>query len=162
MTVSLIIKLIFASMIGMSVKLKQKNDSLKDIAVKGNFIFPSIKQFLWENRSSIIWTAVAMAFWQVVMGPTAQSSINNSPDVPEPFIWGWLIVSRQVIITAVWVLLYITIAYMGQDFIFSALSRTSKEVRAGIDWKTNIADKASGTLGAPTPVKLPPDPTVAP
>ncbi len=154
----LILKFIFASIIGMAAKLKQKNDSLKDLAVKGNFQFPTTWGFIVENKKAVIWTAVAMALWQIVMGHTVQSVIANSPNAPEPFLWGWIVVARRDLITGGALLLYTTIAYMGQDFLFGALSRTSKEVRAGLDWKTTIADKASGTLDAPTPIKLPPAP----
>lgn len=152
----LIIKLIAASLIGMAVKLKQKNDSLKDLAIKGNFQFPdTVWKFIIGERKMVGWSLLGMAFWQVVMGSIVHSTIHNSNNVAEPFLYGWVMIARKDVVTAVWLLLYTTIAYMGQDFLFSALSRTSKEVRAGIDYKTTIADKSTGTLDNPTPIVLP-------
>jgi len=42
---------------------------------------------------------------------------------------------------------------MGQDFLLRFLSRTSKELKAAIDFKTTKSDTADGTLDKPTPVK---------
>lgn len=152
----LIIRLVIASLVGMAVKLKQKNDSLRDLAAKGNFQFPdTVWKFLLGEKKMIGWSLLAMAFFQVVMGSLVHSLIHNSNNEPEPFLYGWVMVARRDVIEAVILLFYTTLAYMGQDFVFSALSRTSKEVRAGIDWKTTIADKASGTMDAPTPIVLP-------
>lgn len=146
----------------MMVKLKQKNDSLKDLATRSNLQYPTIGRFLLDNRSSIIWTALGMAAVQVTCGAAVHSIINNSSNVPEPFLFGWIIISRQDVVTAVMLILYLTLAYMGQDFLFSALSRTSKEVRGAIDYKTTISDKTTGTTDAPTPMVMPKDLTQNP
>lgn len=149
----MILTFVLASLIGMAIKLKQKNTSLKDIAEKGNFEFPDIKAFVWENRSSIIWTLLGVAVFQVIFGKASINIINNASNVPEPFFGGWLIISRRDLTTAFISTLYLTIAYMGQDFVFAALSRTSKNLRSAIDYKTTIADtdKETGKVQPPTP-----------
>lgn len=149
----MILTFVIASIIGMAIKLKQKNDSLKDIAVKGNFEFPDLKKFLWENKSSIIWTLIGVAVFQVVFGRVSINIIKNASNVPESFLWNWVNISRRDITTAFITLLYLTVSYMGQDFVFAALSRTSKEVRKAIDYKTTISDTQTGTLDKPTPIK---------
>lgn len=149
----MILTFTLASIIGMAIKLKQKNDSLKDIAEKGNFEFPNIPLFLWENRSSIIWTLIGVGVFQIVFGKVSINIINNASNVPESFFWGWVIISRRDITVAFISALYLTVAYMGQDFVFAALSRTSKDLRKALDYKTTIADEASGTTDKPTPTK---------
>lgn len=149
----MILTFVLASLIGMAIKLKQKNGSLKDIAEKGNFEYPNVKEFLWTNRSSIIWTLIGVAVFQVVFGRASINIINNASNIPEPFLWGWIIIARRDITMAFVTMLYLTVAFMGQDFVFSALSRTSKEVRNALDYKTTIADVATGNTEKPTPLK---------
>ena len=142
-----------ASVLGMAIKLKQKNDSLIDLAQKGNFTKWTAWEFLWDNRKSIFWASVGVALFQLVFGNISKNIINNASDVAEPFLWGWANVSRKEVTIGFITALYTTVSYMGQDFVFASLSKTSQWVRKGIDWKTTEGDKATGNLDTPTPIK---------
>ncbi len=48
---------------------------------------------------------------------------------------------------------FLPIGYMGTDIILKLLGVVSKRLNSAIDYKTDISDKATGTLGTPTPVK---------
>lgn len=150
---NLILIFILASVVGMAAKLKQKHDSLKDLAVKGNFSFPSIPNFLLENKSAIIWNIIAVGAFQVTVGKALMSIISNSSDVPEMFFGGWVPIARRDVITSVIILVYMTVAFMGQDYLFGWLNRTSKDMRKAIDYKTTIADEATNNTNTPTPIK---------
>ena len=150
---NLLFVFLFASLIGMAAKLKQKNDSLKDLAVKNNVSFLTISQFLIDNKKAIIWNVVAVIAFELFAGHALRSIIANSSDVPEPFFGGWVPIARRDVVTGVVVIIYMTISYMGQDYLFAGLSRTSKDVRSAIEYKARLSDTSTGTLDKPTPLK---------
>ena len=145
-------KLISGSVLGMAFQLFFKNLSQAELAQKANLEY-SFLDFLKKDRVSIIGTFLTVSFMFLLLGSAINSTVANTPDTPTPMLWGWLIISRKVIVTGAIVLFFTTVAYMGQDLALRVLGRTSKEIRAAIDYKTTQADTANGTLDKPTPVK---------
>jgi hypothetical protein len=145
-------KLISASLIGMAFQLYFKNLSQAELAQKANLEY-SFLDFLKKDKKSIIGTFLTMSFAFLLLGSAINSTVANTPDTPEPLLWGWLIISRKVVVTGGIVLFFTTLAYMGQDAALRVLGRTSKELRGAIDYKTTQADTANGTTEKPTPVK---------
>lgn len=50
---------------------------------------------------------------------------------------------------------FLPLGYMGTDIILKLFGVVNKKLNAAIDYKTDIADKETGTLGTPTPADAP-------
>jgi hypothetical protein len=145
-------KLIFASLVGMGVQLLVKNKSFSDTARKANVEY-SFKNFILNDIWSIIWTFLGISAIFLICGDMINNITKHTPDEVQSYLYGILYLSIKDIAIAIITALFLTAGYMGQDFLLRLLSRTSKEMKAAIDYKTTIADTSTGTLDKPTPIK---------
>lgn len=148
----LYLKLIAASILGMSVQLMVKNKSFSDYAKKANLEY-SFKGFILKDLPSIVWTFLGVSVFFLVFSDIIKNITTHTPNEVQSYFYGFVFLSLRDIAVATITAIFLTIGYMGQDFLLRFLSRTSKELKAAIDYKTTIADTSSGTLDKPTPVK---------
>jgi hypothetical protein len=145
------LKLIAASALGMGVQLLVKNKSFSATAAKAN-VQHSLKSFLMRDFGSIAWTFMGISAIFLITSGMISNIIKHTPDDPQPYLWNFIFMSLQDIAIVFITILFLTIGYMGQDFLLRFLSKTSDRLRAEIDRKTNIADEAEGHLNRPTKV----------
>lgn len=148
----LYLKLISASLLGMGVQLLVKNESFKDTAKKANLEY-SFLSFIKNDIGSIVWTFLGVSVIFILCSDMINNITKHTPNEVQSYLWGIMFLSIRDIAIAFITALFLTAGYMGQDFLLRVLSRTSKELKAAIDYKTTIADTTSGTLDKPTPVK---------
>jgi hypothetical protein len=145
-------KLIAASIIGMGVQLMVKNKSFSDTAKKANLEY-SFKAFITNDIWSIIWTFLGVSSVFLIFSDIIKNITSHTPNDVQSYFYGFIFMSLRDIAIAIVTAIFLTLGYMGQDFLLRFLSRTSKEMKDAIDYKTTQADKANGTLDKPTPTK---------
>jgi len=145
-------KLIFGSLIGMAIQLFLKNKSFLETAQKANVQY-SLNDFWRNDKWTLGLTFASISVAILISSDAISNTIDHTPIEVSPYLWGFLWLSAKDIIIAIVTTMFITIGYMGQDFLLRFLSRTSKELKAAIDFKTTKSDTADGTLDKPTPVK---------
>jgi len=145
-------KLIFGSLIGMAIQLFVKNKSFLETAQKANVIY-SLSYFWKKDKWTIGLTFISNSVVILIASDAISNTLAHAPTEVSPYLWGYLWLSSKDITIAIITTMFITISYMGQDFLLRFLSRTSKELKAAIDFKTTKSDTADGTLDKPTPVE---------
>ena len=145
-------KLIFGSLIGMAIQLFLKNKSFLETAQKANVQY-SLNDFWRNDKWTIVLTFISISAGILITSGATSNTITHAPTEVSKYLWGFLWLSSKDITIAMITTMFITIGYMGQDFLLRFLSRTSKELKAAIDFKTTKSDTADGTLDKPTPVK---------
>lgn len=119
-----------AGAIGMVLQMLMKAKSIQDKARKGNIQFKFMEYFTADWLSHLISTLAIILFLILV-----RRRLDQIPS------------SMYEIVLAFGA----TVGYMGADIVSRFFSATNKKVNDALDFKTDIADKASGTLGTPTP-----------
>lgn len=134
----------------------------------------TIQIYLWCTISAMLGSLIQIAF--KARSLKTKAKVSNIEFSFAQFIKDdWLsIVSNQIVIFVALValdeivgvdskamnyikLIFCFIGYAGNDVALRLFSFADKRLNSAIDFKTNKADEADGTLGAPTPAVLPSD-----
>lgn len=117
-------------LIGMILQMLMKAKSLQDKARKGNIQFKFFEYFTQDWITHLISTTAVILFVVLVR--------RRLHDVPQHLYEFVLALAA-------------TVGYSGSDIVSRFFSTTNKKINDALDHKTDIADRASGTLGTPTP-----------
>ena len=116
--------------IGIILQMLMKAKSIQDKAKLSNVQFKFYEYFTQDWISHVISITAVMLFMVLVRRRLA--------DIPQNLY--------ELVLGAA-----ATVGYSGADMVSRFFSATNKRVNAAIDYKTTIADNASGTAGTPTP-----------
>jgi hypothetical protein len=148
----LYLRLAFTSLIGMAHQILEKSSSMEDTAKKANLIYEGTWVFIKRDWKAIVANLLTIVVTFLFFGGVIEAV--------DKFVSGktYHIVGIDIPLAIVWYIFvevaFYSTGYFGQDWILRRLVKSvqNRLIKEAIDHKTNIADKASGTLNAPTPV----------
>lgn len=129
MTPSNYIECFFVALLGMAISTLLILNSLSRKAKKANLQF-SISSYFHDE----VFVMAANFLWII----TAMLCIN--------WLTAWKPEWKNFVVPS-----FFFIGYLGSDVASRLASVANAKLNRAIDYKTNIADEATGTLGAPTP-----------
>ncbi len=130
MTIQLYIECFLVALIGMLLQAVLKMKSIQAKAKAGNFEFSPSQYFKddWLSLTASVLTIVLFLFFVPAILKMRPQAIDNA------------------------VIFFAFVGYTGSSIVSRIFSVVDKRLNAAIDYKTNIADKETGTLDAPTPM----------
>lgn len=129
MSISLYISSGLIGLLGLIFAVLMQLKSQRDKAKVANLQF-SMNGFIADE-----WINIALSVVTIIIGLVLIPSVVGWKPAYIPFV-------RPA---------FLPIGYMGTDIILKLFGVVNKRLNAAIDYKTNISDAATGTLGTPTP-----------
>jgi len=130
LTNPLLLEVVFASVIGALLHVFIKARDLKLTTTKHNIEFKFREYFVGDWLSHIISVLVIMLYVLFINRRLDHITVN---------------LYEALLATSA------TVGYSGDHLASKFFSATTKKIESAIDYKTSLADKASGTTDAPTP-----------
>lgn len=122
------IKLFVGTLFGTGFQLFKRNWSNQKTADKG--LLPWKFSDTWQADKKIIKNTYAGVFAvMLVIGAGLHSSLTHTASTPEPFFFDVIWFSRRDIFEAVSIVFFMTLAYMGLDFVLAGLGKSSDIIK---------------------------------
>lgn len=148
----IIIKLVFASLIGMVALLLEKNKAMGKKAADGNMIYPGLGEFIKKDVHAIIGGIIAIALVFLFFGEAIYSTRFVDPNAKFVLpVLKW-VVPRHFVWDALLVLTFSTIGYVGLAIPVRVWGRMNALINYGIKVKTPEPEQEPPT---PIPTEIP-------
>lgn len=147
-----LVSLIILATLGLAFSLAVKSKSQAETARKANVQY-SFWNFVIQDRITIIITYIVLAIFMMAFSPALNPDVLVQKDKPVTFFFDIFVMQVKTIYEIAIRCVAVTIGYSAMDLALRFFGRTTALIRNAIDYKTNIADEANGTLDHPTPVK---------
>jgi hypothetical protein len=148
---SLYIKLIACSIIGLGFQLATKNNALTKSTDRNSIQYAGMIELIRRDWKTILGTVGTITLLFLIFGQALNPDRIVGKDEPITFFFGYLVASKKIIYEAALSVLFATVGYIGQSFALKIFGVTNRLVDNAIDHKTTIADNATGTAGTKTP-----------
>lgn len=144
-------RLATTSLVGMLMMLLEKSSSMEETAKKANVIYEGFVPFIKRDWKGVCLNILAIMATFLIFGG-AIGVINKFVEGKTYSIFG-----LDIPLSVIWFIFveiaFFSTGYFGQDWILRRLVKSvqNRLIKEAIDYKTTIADTASGTLSNPTP-----------
>lgn len=139
------------AVVGMIISLLVKNKSQGEKARLANVQY-GFWAFIKNDTVSILISFLAILFIFLLFGNVFDPSTLKDPDKQISVLWIFTMSYKALYMVAVR-LFFGTVGYVNQDLFLRLMGKTNAFLNARMDEKTTEADRASGNLAAPTPLK---------
>jgi hypothetical protein len=131
MTISLYINCLAIAILGLIISMLMQMKSLSDKAKSANVIFIP-KTYFQKEWISILIAIAIISLWLILLPAIA----GLEPKYEKYFK-----------------IFSLPMGYMGTDIVLKFLGLINKKINSAIGYKSNIADKETGTTNEPTPAE---------